>query len=400
MKKLFVVNMLVLLGCGGAWAQPLKLPMYNAHPQTANFSFHCKETFPKGQPSKVVAPQKLDVRSCNISSWDLSSYTADELADVLSFDSKTVFPPAAKLPKDFSPQKLLENGKNPGLGVRALHAKGITGKGVSVAVIDQNLLLEHGEYATNVMYYEEDSFWNHAGDASMHAPAVVSLIAGKNAGVAPQARVFALAPSFGRSNAHQYDATPVAHALHEILQLNKKLPKEKKIRVVSISRGFSEYDFSADEFKTAKAQLEKSGVAVFTTNDVFTLSRKHALDNPDKKENYCRPAYWLEAEDLQTMKKNSRDVVVPTDFRTTASPTGTGDYVHYAQGGLSWAVPYVAGLYALGVQVYPQLTKKTFLKAVRATSAKQTCEFQGTSFSSSLVQPARLIDYLQALNAE
>ena len=40
MKKLFVVNMLVLLGYGGAWAQPLKLPMYNAHPQTANFSFH------------------------------------------------------------------------------------------------------------------------------------------------------------------------------------------------------------------------------------------------------------------------------------------------------------------------------------------------------------------------
>ena len=151
---------------------------------------------------------------------------------------------------------------------------------------------------------------------------------------------------------------------------------------------------------TLLTSVVTAAVSCNQTLSIMLTNQLCGENNPDKKENYCRPAYWLEAEDLQTMKKNSRDVVVPTDFRTTASPTGTGDYVHYAQGGLSWAVPYVAGLYALGVQVYPQLTKKTFLKAVRATSAKQTCEFQGTSFSLSLVQPARLIDYLQALNAE
>ena len=42
---------------------------------------------------------------------------------------------------------ILEAGKNPGLGVRALHDEGVTGKGVNVAIIDQNLLLDHPEFA-------------------------------------------------------------------------------------------------------------------------------------------------------------------------------------------------------------------------------------------------------------
>ena len=98
------------------------------------------------------------------------------------------------------------------------------------------------------------------------------------------------------------------------------------------------------------------------------------------------------------MSPDMTDVVVPTDFRVIASPTGKNDYVHYAQGGLSWAVPYVAGLYALGVQVQPQLTKEIFMKAAHDTSIVRNCELQGVPFSLPLVNPAALMDRLQALN--
>ncbi|MBR4355918.1 MAG: hypothetical protein IKP96_05080 [Elusimicrobiaceae bacterium] len=400
MKKIFILVGISILLCACQTVgrkEPLRA---NAFPKAADFSFFCKKRFPQGQPAKIIFPQELDVRSCDISSWDLTEYTAVELANVISFDSKTKFPPRAKLPKDFSPKRILQNGQKPGLGVRALHAQGVTGKDVTIAIIDQNLLLNHKEYENGVMFYEEDKdFWGKVEDSSMHAPAVVSIAVGKNTGVAPEARVVALAPASGENSKNQYDARPNAAALRRVIQLNAQLPPKEKIKVVSISRGFDASDLGASEFEAAKNTLEKDGVAVFTTNDVFTLSRNHSLDNPEDIANYCRPAYWLGKQNIKFLSTNMQNsVVAPMDFRTTASPTGNNDYVHYANGGLSWVVPYVAGLYALGVQVYPQLTKDIFVRAAHETATVRRCEYEGESFSMSLVNPARLINYLKSLN--
>lgn len=49
--------------------------------------------------------------------------------------------------------QIMENGKNPGLGIRELHKQGITGKGVNVAIIDQNLLLHHPEFSGKIAAY-------------------------------------------------------------------------------------------------------------------------------------------------------------------------------------------------------------------------------------------------------
>ena len=398
MKKITWVVLFVLLA-GFATAQELKLPYYNAYPPAnSDFSYFCSHSFPNGQPAKVTAPGELDVRSCDISAWDLTQYTAQELADVISFDSKTKFPPKAKLPKGFSPKKILQNGKNPGLGVRALHKHGITGEGVSIAVIDQSLLLSHQEYASNVIFYEEEPFWK--GDSSsMHAPAVVSIAVGKKVGIAPKARVFALAPRFGEKLPNdRYDARPMTDMLRRVAQINAQLAPDEKIRVVSITRGFNETNLGATEWSEAKNALEKDGVAVFTTNDVSTLSRNHSLDNPEDVSKYCRSAYWFDKESIPHLSPDMTDVVVPTDFRVVASQSGPADYVHFANGGLSWAVPYVAGLYALGVQVYPQLTKKIFMKTALETSDVRSCEYQGESFSMKLINPQRLINKLKELN--
>ena len=298
----------------------------------------------------------------------------------------------------FLVQKILQNGKTPGLGVQSLHRKGITGEGVSIAIIDQNLLLEHQEYAPNVIFYEEDPCWAKVGRGSMHASALVSIASGQRVGIAPRAQVFAFAPGFGQTTDDQYDARPDAEALRRVAELNKQLPSKQKIRVVAISRGFDENDLGAEEFSAAKQALEEDGVAVFLTNDVFALSRNHSLDNPQDVSNYCRPAYWFDKESVSSLSPDMRAVVVPTDFRVTASPTGANDYVHYANGGLSWAVPYVAGLYALGVQVYPPLTKDVFVKAALETANIRSCEYEGETFFMRLVNPERLINHLKSLN--
>ena len=400
MKKMIVFSIVSCLACA-ATAQTLQLPQIAASPKPmGNISWLCNELLPKGQPEKVIPPNELDVRTCDISSWDFTAYTAEELADVLTFDSKTKFPPKKKLPKGFAPKKILENGKNPGLGVRALHRKGITGKGVSIALIDQNMLIEHKEYP-NVVYYEEDKFWQlNQATASMHAPAVVSIAAGKTVGVAPEATVFELAGTFKGSPDNRFDARPIAAMLRRVLALNKQLAPGQKIRVVSISRGFSKDDLGAEEFNTARQALEKDGVAVFTTNDVFTLSRNHSSDNPENVSSYCRPAYWFEKQDISLYNQFKNRLIVPTDFRAIASPTGKKDYVHYANGGLSWAVPYAAGLYALGVQVYPNLTKEIFIQKALETATLQHCTYRGVDFSTKIVNPANLLDALNELNLQ
>ncbi len=365
--------------------------------QPADFSWHCEQMFPDGQPKqKIVIPQELDVRSCDISTWDLTDYSADELADVLTFDSKTKFPPADKLPKGFIPAKILKQAQNPGLGVRALHKKGITGRGVNVAILDQNLLLDHEQYADRVRYYWQDPVYQQ-GSASMHGAAVTSILAGKTVGVAPQANIYYWANDLKLDENQVLDAGAVAEDLVRILEYNYWLPDEKQIRVVSISRGFGANDKNAEKFNAILKELADNNIAVFTTNDVAALSRTHSLTDPDSTD-YCRPMTWLGEKGYPFYAKIQKPSV-PMDFRVTAAPNAVQDYVHYSQGGLSWAVPYLAGLYALGVQVYPNLTKEVFLQAVRDTADTKECVYQETPFTVRyFVNPTALIAHLQKMS--
>ena len=92
-----------------------------------------------------------------------------EFQDVRWADLRKVEPPLLKalIPKllfnldtdfgAFAEESLaiLERAKNPGLGVRSIHRRGITGKGVRVAIIDQNLCLDHPEYNGKIAAYKD-----------------------------------------------------------------------------------------------------------------------------------------------------------------------------------------------------------------------------------------------------
>ncbi|MEW6228974.1 MAG: hypothetical protein AB1700_12945 [Bacillota bacterium] len=53
-----------------------------------------------------------------------------------NFDSLTMWPMAPwRRPSGFDPEAILEEGENPGLGLRALQQEGVTGKGVAIAPV-------------------------------------------------------------------------------------------------------------------------------------------------------------------------------------------------------------------------------------------------------------------------
>ncbi|MCU0914559.1 MAG: hypothetical protein MUC88_08360 [Planctomycetes bacterium] len=146
---------------------------------------------------------------------DLRAHQA--ILDKMPYDSRTHWPGHDKLPEGFDPVQRLERGKSPGLGVAGLHAQGLDGHGVGIAIIDQPLVQDHQEYAGQLMRYEPIDV--ASVPPQMHGPAVASLAVGRTCGVAPKAALYHYAVpmwNWGRNK-------PYAELLEKIIERNKTL---------------------------------------------------------------------------------------------------------------------------------------------------------------------------------
>lgn len=301
-----------------------------------------------------------DVRSCDISNEDISSI--EEFSD-LSFDTDTVWPD--RLPKDFNPEKILEYNQNPGLGIRELHKKGYTGKGIGIAIIDFALLLDHEQYTDNLMSYD----YIHCMDVEpdMHASGVASLAVGKDIGVAPDAKLYYIATTYAHYNDYGFedDASIIADAIYRVLDINKCLPEDEKIRVISISKGYDPENKGYDEILAAIAKADSENIFVVSTSlDIYYEIPFMGLDrnytnNPDDCNSYG-PAKWLLNNFIDHNAYFQSEILVPMGSRTVAACTGTSDYMIGRTGGTSWAVPWLAGFYALCCQADKDVTPLKF----------------------------------------
>jgi len=310
--------------------------------------------FPTYDP-RDADPWQIDVRGRDLTKLELKDRGADVWHAI--FDSHTKWP--QQLPPSFEPARLMDLGRNPGLGLRALHAKGVTGKGVGIAILDTQLYLDHSEYKPRLRLYEERGV--PEGDSSMHGSAAASLAVGKTVGVAPEAELYYVAFGVGNSESgdpRKYDLTYLAQAMNRMLDLNRSLPKERKIRVITTEIGWQSFQKGYQEVTQAVARAKREGVFVVSSSldQTFGL-RFHGLGrdplrDPDDPTSY-REASFGHAQDDQTLR-------LPMDARCTAAPTGPKDYAFYPSGGWSWVTPYLAGLYALACQVNPEVTPEVF----------------------------------------
>jgi serine protease AprX len=276
---------------------------------------------------------------------DLSGF--DALA-TLTFNQKTVWPEAARMPKGPSPADLIEFAKDPGLGVRQLHRDGITGKGVAVAIIDQPLYAEHPEFAGKLAGYEN---FGERSPSSMHGPAVLSLLAGRTTGTAPDAKVyFAVAASWLK------DARLFAQALDWIVEQNRKAPPAGKVRVVSVSAAPTIFQHR-EAWEAAVGRAETEGILVLDCTNEHGLISSCWLRGRDRED----PASYTPGyPGMPGQALKPHQLLVPTSPRTVAEQylPGQFGYTYCGRGGLSWAIPYAAGVLALGWQVRPELSGK------------------------------------------
>ncbi len=285
----------------------------------------------------IIPPIKEfeDLRGVDLSQRNLKDTPRDILL-LTSFDSKTKWP-VEGLPLDFNPEAIIEKGKDPGLGVRELHAKGVNGNDVNVAIIDQKLLSEHIEYTDRITQYEELGEQDY--EAQMHGAAVASLFVGKECGIAPKANLYYEAVPCGR------DFNYYSAALKKIIEHNNN--SAEKIRVVSCSIGYSGKDEEGlDEWTKVLKEARDNNIIVVDAN--FDDINKIGLLVEDDKD----------AQERLGADINKSKIGVPTHCRTFASYKGEGEYQYDGKGGISWAVPYIAGLFTLALQINPELTEE------------------------------------------
>jgi len=345
----------------------------------------------------------IDLRSRDLTLCDLRNSKNDLMYAV--FNDRTNWPAPDRMPSGFDLKRIMELGKDPGLGVRSLHKRGITGRGVRVAIIDQPLLVDHQEYAKRLRFYEGVDLRGRT-NPQMHGAGVASIALGKTVGVAPEAELYYIAMHFIDQNT----VRRIARSIHRIVEINQQLPKGNKIRVISISRGWNPSHEGYKEVTEAAQEARAAGMLVACVGVEYVHERfdfgglgRSPLADPDVFKSYEPGFFWTKlfwasrSAPSDPSSSSSVGFWVPMDSRTTTSETGDDEYVFYGIGGFSWAVPYIAGLYALAVQADSAITPERFWTLAAQTGRTIEVERSGERKPlGPIVDPVRLIRTIEA----
>ena len=340
----------------------------------------------------------IDIRSYDLRHLSLK----DRLSDLMyaEFDTDTKWP--KELPNAFNPALIMEMGKNPGLNIRSLHKKGITGKGIGIAIIDTGLI-ENKEYNKRIKIYD---LIHSIKAPQMHSSAVSSIAVGQTTGVAPEADLYFISCIFGTFLPFWFDAdyNILANAVDRIIEINKVLPTDNKIRVISISKGWRDYEKGAKNLNKAVERAKKENIFVVscslerTYGFYFHGLGREPLKDPDKSESY-EPGLWWSEIFFKTGAKFDHDtLLVPMDSRTIASPVDKDAYLFSRSGGWSWAVPYIASVYALACQVNPGITPDVFWREALKTGDTIQLKHENKSYSfGKIINPVKLMENIKKL---
>jgi len=343
---------------------------------------------------KINIPDYLDLTvpdteelQKKISESEDISYISKEILQHATFDTTFKWP--EKLPEGFDPEKLIEEGKNPGLGINEIHNDGITGKGVTVAIIDQKIDPNHVEFKDNLIANNE--YDPKQEGISMHGPGVSSLLVGKKCGISPDAKLY-----YAEGTISDYSG--YTKALEDIIEYNKNL--DKKIKIVSVSKGYMD-DPGLDEWIKTKEKARENGITIidsqyfaenfltgggaknnkgdFNDYDLPLFYKKETpeefkikFNSLDKKQKEVILEKFGSIENIISLKeeKSKKEIIVPSDYRTIASRQGSDVYRYGASGGWSWAIPYYSGIFVLALQINSELTNEEFLDIVKKTAVK------------------------------
>lgn len=285
----------------------------------------------------------------------------------LTFDSETIF--SDEQIKKFHPEKLLERGKSFSRGMERLHAKGIDGKGTTIGIIDscfdssiaefdsrvvQHLVFEK-ENGKDFVFYRE--YREEDGDG-FHGKTTASLAAGNECGVAPNARMYLFGIAEGTSWGEAKEAI-----LKYIIDNNIELD------IISMSADIE----TSKEGQEILDKLEDKG-CTFLDSSKFWKDFSWGRPSDDGKvvlidelmKTMSNMQYDENSRSGKVLKNMPNTVILPCTERTSLQIGKKKGYKYNGSVcGASFAIPQIAGLFAIARQIDPLILYNEFIEIVK-----------------------------------
>lgn len=300
--------------------------------------------------------------SRDISDKDLSD-VSDSTLFKIAFNNDTIWGKT-----DYPHDIIFEQMKNPGLSIEKLHKQSINGKDVNIAVIDKPILKTHSEFAGSLKDYK--FVCDHERNEQMHFHGITcaAFACGKTTGTAPGANLYYFAyPDWFSSDGLYWDYH--FQAFDKIIEHNRT--RNDKIKIVSVSAGVpntqQELLAKLNDYYT---KMEQNGCYLIFSNlfgKTFTCASKiYGIDSDN-----------LDCYKLDSWQQNPWDkerVLIPSGGRTSPCNSGNESFMYMGnQSCYSWAIPYVCGIFALAMQIKPDITYKQFCEiAVNTATINQS----------------------------
>ncbi len=249
--------------------------------------------------------------------------------------------------------------------IQKLHKQGIDGTNINIAIID-NCFKAVPKEIKNSLYSYKKMF--DAKESSFHGSVVSCQLGGENLGIAPKSKLYFYATP--EKNQRDFNIA----ALKDIINLNEQ---GADIRIVSISAAAQTH---SPEYPKLKEKLAAQGCyiidSVVFANSNFTSINKDPISN----EYYFSP--WQDGD------THSKRMGVLAGGKMLPLIETENEYLYCGWAAFSWAIPCLAGIFALALQVNPNLTYDEFVTLAWETKIVNE---QGLS----LINPLGIIEKLE-----
>jgi len=318
----------------------------------------------------------------DLSDKDLSSVSLEVLSRV-SFSSTTIWPTQSKLPKCFNPQEILKQATTTNEDVKNLHKKGITGEGITIAVIDNRFQGENHIEFENANLIKCTLSSAKIVDYHFHMEDVLAKLCGKNLGIAPNSKVL-----YYEVSDEEDCSLDVLNALKDI---KTRILNGEQIRIINYSYSLTDEDNPfkyqqecinlVQELKQLNCEIIDStrfGEQFFCCGTTF-------LNVEDKIACYT-PASFVKGKTYESKVKNKVNILC--SGRTIPEFCTPSGYKYEPIDCFSWTIPQCVGYYALCLQINPNLTYGHFTEL-----CKRSCDISSSSLK--VLNAERLIENIK-----
>lgn len=272
------------------------------------------------------------------------------------------------------------------LGLKDLHAKGYTGKGVTIAYLEDKPDLSTPELQGANIEVREACPFQSDPDSTAHSTTVASIIANKDWGWAPEAKIINYrTPTEGTKEIPEENCKDRLSESNKVnAQINRALSDGVDIISLSIASPMEESE------APAFARAAQMGVPVIAgaDNTVGDVNRSFGNLNTVAAVGYTN----LEGKRAETSSRGKHvTIMAPGEGITERIPDSNGNLTKITKGGgTSYSTPMVAGLLALGKQKWPNASGNQLLRSLINT-ANNNGQGWNEEYGWGLIDPVKFL---------